>query len=128
MHASHRALQRNRKNGENILTAYLDEHLKGEKRELVQALGRSRHNRLDIAFKVGEDFRGEVPALLVMNERKVFDMLDSDLNQDGEFLPRDLPMAEQDISSIRAGALLRQVLGLSGSKKAGSNRVTAGSK
>ncbi|WP_308366060.1 hypothetical protein [Microbulbifer sp. TB1203] len=39
MHASHRALQRSRENGENILTAYVDEHLKGEKRELVQALG-----------------------------------------------------------------------------------------
>ncbi|MBB3059779.1 DNA/RNA non-specific endonuclease [Microbulbifer rhizosphaerae] len=39
IHASHRALQRNRENGENILTAYVDEHLKGEKRELVQALG-----------------------------------------------------------------------------------------
>lgn len=39
MHSSYRALQRSRENDENILTAYADEHLKAEKRELVQALG-----------------------------------------------------------------------------------------
>lgn len=39
VHASHRALQRSRESGENVLAAYADEHLKGEKRELVQALG-----------------------------------------------------------------------------------------
>ncbi|MFC6633027.1 hypothetical protein [Microbulbifer taiwanensis] len=39
LQASHRALQRNRENDENVFAAYADEQLKGEKRELVQALG-----------------------------------------------------------------------------------------
>ncbi|WP_250459139.1 hypothetical protein [Microbulbifer litoralis] len=39
MHSSYRALQRSRRDGDNIVAAYTEEHLKAEKRELVEALG-----------------------------------------------------------------------------------------